>query len=115
MRTTATLRTNDNAREIAALRAELTQLTAMVELHTDCLQTAAEAIKTLQQKELKKAPASKKQPTKKASALKEQGRPWNKLTKDEKHKLNAYAYRHLEEVGGSWEAWEAKRTSLMFR
>ena len=101
--TTNTTR-NSKTRDLAALRAEVKELKEQLALHEECLEIAAEAIKTLQQKELKKA-----------SAPKEQGRPWNKLTKDEKHRLNAYAYRHLEEVGGSWEAWEAKRTTIMFR
>lgn len=122
MRTTATLRTNDNARNLAELRSELAQLTAMVELHTECLETAAEAIKTLQDKILKasaqessaKQKIAPKKPVKKAAAPKEQGRPWSKLNKDEKHKLNAYAYRHPEDFGG-WDGWCEKRQTLMFR
>lgn len=120
------MRTNDNTREIAALRAELAQLTAMVELHTECLETAAGAIKTLQERVYKasaqessaKQKIAPKKPvkkvTKKAAAPKEQGRPWNKLNKDEKHKLNAYAYRHPEDFGG-WDGWCEKRLTLMFR
>lgn len=114
---TRTTRVNNSAlkKENAALRAELEELKAAVALHEECLETAAEAIKTLQDKILKaSACESPKKPVKKAAAPKEQGRPWNKLNKDEKHKLNAYAYRHPEDFGG-WEGWCEKRLTLMFR
>lgn len=68
-----------------------------------------------EQKATPKTKTSTKSSTKKPAApAKPVGRPWNKLTKDEKHRLNAYAYRHLEECGGSWEGWEQKRLTLTF-
>lgn len=68
-----------------------------------------------EQKATPKTKTSTKSSAKKPAApAKPVGRPWNKLTKDEKHRLNAYAYRHLEECGGSWEGWEQKRLTLTF-
>ena len=134
MTTNTTRNSKTTARNLTALRAELTQLTAMVELHTECLQTTAEAIKTLQDKILKasagespketarekpkakKAPASKKQPTKKASAPTEQGRPWSKLSKDEKSRCNKAVWANPRAHGfNDWSDWTEKRTTLMFR
>ena len=116
MTTNTTRNSKTTARDLAALRAELTQLTAMVELHTECLEITAEAIKTLQQKELKKAPASKKQPTKKASAPTEQGRPWSKLSKDEKSRCNKAVWANPKAHGfKDWSDWTEKRTTIIFR
>lgn len=98
--------------ENTKLRAQLAELTETVALHEECLEITASALKSLQQKEIKKAPASKKQPApKKSGAI---GRPWSKLTRDEQHRLNAYAWRHPEEIG-SFDNWRKLRTTLMFR
>ena len=117
MTTNTTRNSKTNARDLAALRAEVKELKAQLALHEECLEIAAEAIKTLQQKELKKAPASKKQPTKKASAPKEQsGRPWSKLTKAEQSRCNKAVWANPQAHGfKDWSDWTEKRTTLMFR
>lgn len=112
--------TNTNkttSRDLAALRAEVKALKAQLALHEECLEITADALKFLQQKELKKTPASTKQPTKKASAPKEQsGRPWSKLTKAEKSRCNKAVWANPRAHGfKDWADWEAKRTTIMFR
>lgn len=100
--------------ENTKLRAQLAELTETVKLHEECLTITADVLKRLQNESKAKtaAPAAKKQTPKTSGSI---GRPWEKLNKDEKHRLNAYAQRHLNEVGGSWEAWSELRLTLMFR
>ena len=114
---TNTSRTNrTTTRDLAALRAEIKALKAQLALHEECLEITAEAIKTLQQKELKKAPASTKQTVKKASAPTEQGRPWSKLTKAEQSRCNKAVWANPKAHGfKDWSDWTEKRTTIMFR
>ena len=115
--TNTTNTTSRTTRDLAALRAEIKALKEQLALHEECLEITAEALKTLQQKELKKAPASKKQPTKKASAPKEQsGRPWSKLTKAEQSRCNKAVWANPRAHGfKDWSDWTEKRTTIMFR
>lgn len=100
-RTTTATRTT--ARDLAALRAEIK---AQLALHEECLEIAAEAIKTLQQKELKKASAPKEQ----------SGRPWSKLTKAEQSRCNKAVWANPKAHGfKDWSDWTEKRTTIMFR
>ena len=106
MTTNTTRNSKTNARDLAALRAEVKALKAQLALHEECLEIAAEAIKTLQ-----------KQPTKKASAPKEQsGRPWSKLTKAEQSRCNKAVWANPKAHGfKDWSDWTEKRTTIMFR
>ena len=136
--TTTTRTATRTTRDLAALRAEVKALKAQLALHEECLEITADALKFLQQKELKKTPASTKQAAKntpastkqaakntpastkqaakKASAPAKQGRPWSKLTKDEKSRCNKAVWANPKAHGfKDWADWEAKRTTMMFR
>lgn len=105
MTTTTTRNSKTTARDLAALRAEIKELKAQLALHEECLGITADAIKTLQQKELKKA-----------SAPKEQGRPWSKLTKAEQSRCNKAVWANPQAHGfKDWTDWTEKRTTIMFR
>ena len=125
--TTTTRTATRTTRDLAALRAEVKALKAQLALHEECLEITADALKFLQQKELKNTPASTKQAAKntpastkqaakKASAPAKQGRPWTKLTKDEKSRCNKAVWANPKAHGfKDWADWEAKRTTMMFR
>ena len=125
--TTTTRTATRTTRDLAALRAEVKALKAQLALHEECLEITADALKFLQQKELKNTPASTKQAAKntpastkqaakKASAPAKQGRPWSKLTKDEKSRCNKAVWANPKAHGfKDWADWEAKRTTMMFR
>ena len=106
MTKTTSRTTRTTTRDLAALRAEIKALKEQLALHEECLEITAEAIKTLQQKELKKASAPKEQ----------SGRPWSKLTKAEQSRCNKAVWANPKAHGfKDWADWEAKRTTMMFR
>ena len=104
--TNTTNTTSRTTRDLAALRAEIKALKEQLALHEECLEITAEAIKTLQQKELKKASAPKEQ----------SGRPWSKLTKAEQSRCNKAVWANPKAHGfKDWSDWTEKRTTLRFR
>lgn len=104
--TNTTNTTSRTTRDLAALRAEIKALKEQLALHEECLEITAEAIKTLQQKELKKASAPKEQ----------SGRPWSKLTKAEQSRCNKAVWANPKAHGfKDWSDWTEKRTTIMFR
>lgn len=106
MATNTTRNSKTNTRDLAALRAEVKALKEQLALHEECLEITAEAIKTLQQKELKKASAPKEQ----------SGRPWSKLTKAEQSRCNKAVWANAQAHGfKDWSDWTEKRTTMMFR
>lgn len=106
MATNTTRNSKTTTHDLAALRAEVKALKEQLALHEECLEIAAEAIKTLQQKELKKASAPKEQ----------SGRPWSKLTKSEQSRCNKAVWANPRARGfKDWSDWTEKRTTMMFR
>lgn len=118
-KTTTTRTTRTQAQKISELRSEIQELRSQLEIHEECLQITADALRQLQKSVYSSAPeSSAKQKTAPEKKLKKapKGLRWADLSREGKSSWNAYAFRS-QTYGRSeeaWKRWSVDRQTMIF-